>query len=87
MSTNNIADRSRSLTARDVDLIGKRFGKLFVLRGTSDGRERWGWLCRCDCGQLEVFTVDQLRAGKVHACRFCGPKQDFIKTPASAGGW
>lgn len=51
-------------------LVGKRFGKLVVLRHA--GRTNSGeftWLCLCDCGDLSTPTGSTLRSGRTIACQ------------------
>lgn len=57
-----------------IDLTGRRFGSLIVVRHvpsaeTNDGRA--GWLVRCDCGREKTVNADALRRGKITSCR-CG---------------
>lgn len=57
---------------RAKDLIGRRFGRLTVIRraGTlSDGSASWD--CRCDCGNIRVSIYRLLRSGRVYACKDC----------------
>lgn len=52
-----------------IDLSGKRFGRLLVLR--QDGRTKSGqikWLCRCDCGQEKAPRSGDLRSGDTTSC-------------------
>lgn len=42
-----------------LDLVGRRFGKLLVLKRTGSGRGGM-WLCRCACGQEEEFPARRL---------------------------
>lgn len=42
-----------------LDLVGRRFGKLLVLKRTGSGRGGT-WLCRCDCGREEEFPARRL---------------------------
>lgn len=55
-----------------ADLIGQRFGRLFVLRETvrnsSNNRQ---WLCRCDCG-CEVAVTTSSLTSKRNNTRSCG---------------
>lgn len=52
-----------------VNLVGKRFGKLTVIKrtGTTERREAL-WLCACDCGGLTETTTCKLRSGHVQSC-------------------
>lgn len=52
-----------------VDLVGKRFGRLTVVRranGYKDHRLRWA--CLCDCGQEKVVLGDSLKCGRTQSC-------------------
>lgn len=59
-----------------VDLIGKRFGNVVVLRWAEDRRSPGGhinvyYLCRCDCGNEKVMYSQNLRQGHTKSCG-CG---------------
>jgi len=50
------------------ELIGKRFGRLLVLRRTED---RWAhrfWTCLCDCGKEVVVRGESLYRGETKSC-------------------
>jgi len=52
-----------------IDMTGKRFGYLTVLR--QDGRYKNGrllWMCRCDCGKEWRVEGTNLRRGQVKGC-------------------
>lgn len=50
--------------ARGVDLTGKRFGRLVVLkRIPSNGSGKRYHLCRCDCGNIKKILSTSLRKG------------------------
>lgn len=58
---------------RSVDITGKRYGKLVVLRKTT-GRDSAGcvlWECRCDCGNIKLVSTNCLNTGSVQSCG-CG---------------
>lgn len=53
-----------------VDLTGKRFGKLTVLR-LSKGRDKHGflqWVCLCDCGNETLAPTSALNTGHRTSC-------------------
>lgn len=61
-------------------MIGKRFGRLFVLaRSAQDGAGRYKWRCRCDCGIERDFRGDVLRRGLTVSCGCFGREQNRIK--------
>lgn len=52
-----------------IDLTGKRFGRLTVLKrcGTytyPSGNKRSKWLCKCDCGNICEVKSNSLKSGK-----------------------
>lgn len=54
-----------------IDLTGKRFGRLLVLRREGRRGKRITWLCECDCGALHVAAGANLRSGGATSCRSC----------------
>lgn len=70
-----IISKSKDLT----DMIGRRFGKLVVLRrnGTyisPSGQKKPLWLCKCDCGQETNVVSQDLKSGHTRSCG-CIPKK------------
>lgn len=60
--------------AKAVDLTGKRYGRLLVLKreGTGTGKSKYAtWLCKCDCGNLAVRTSKNLQIGYNSGCDKC----------------
>lgn len=52
-----------------ADLIGKRFGKLTVLRrGENSRKNAVQWVCRCDCGRETLVTTNSLTSGNTKSC-------------------
>lgn len=50
-----------------INIAGKRFGKLVVLRRESNGRRKH-WLCRCDCGTEKLVQSGGLIDGSTSSC-------------------
>lgn len=50
--------------ARGLDLLGKRFGRLLVIKlvGAVEGKRGIQWLCKCDCGNKVMYNTSNLRA-------------------------
>lgn len=63
-----------------VDLTGKRFGRLVVIRCTGSrkqGKRRFKfWLCQCDCGGFTEVRTAHLTTGQTSGC---GCKQKLPK--------
>lgn len=52
-----------------LDLTGKRFGRLLVIRFLEvRGRNRVTWECKCDCGNTSSHTTDALRSKRANSC-------------------
>lgn len=48
----------------DMDLIGKKFGKLTVIKKSSVS----SWLCRCDCGNEITVCTSKLTSKHTRSC-------------------
>lgn len=56
---------------RSIDLTGKRFGNLLVLRKVKNHNKRntsQKWLCKCDCGKETISSLDALKSGNQVSC-------------------
>lgn len=51
---------------KDLDLTGRRFGKLTVQEKSNKGRSRW--ICKCDCGNTREFVAYRLMDGHNVSC-------------------
>ena len=51
-----------------LNLIGKKFGKLTVIKQLESRKERSNWLCQCDCGNFKEVTSDLLIKGETKSC-------------------
>lgn len=52
-----------------TDIIGKRFGKLTVLRrGENNSRGEARWVCKCDCGRETLVITNNLNCGNTRSC-------------------
>ena len=51
-----------------IDLTGRRFGKLKVIKRTLNDGNQPTWLCKCDCGKEIIVRGDQLRYKKIKSC-------------------
>lgn len=56
------------IDSKKHDLLGKKFGKLTVIKdaGTKNGRTQY--LCKCDCGNEIVVYAVNLEIGKTKSC-------------------
>lgn len=55
-----------------IDLIGKKFGRLTVVKRSIDSKWRQSrqarWLCKCECGKEKIINGSNLRAGYTKSC-------------------
>lgn len=57
------------ISARQPELVGKRFGRLVLLeRISAVGSKHVAWMCRCDCGVVKSLVIDGLRSGRTKSC-------------------
>jgi hypothetical protein len=54
-----------------ADIVGKRFGKLVVVKYYDTKGKNSRWLCKCDCGNEKVVSCHHL-LGKVKPTQSCG---------------
>ena len=54
---------------KKIDLIGKKFGRLIVIK--EYGRDKYGhiiWECKCDCGNIINVCTSNLNNGGTLSC-------------------
>lgn len=52
-----------------IDMIGKKFGKLTVIKKTTATKNgSIVWECKCDCGKTRLATSKELNSGRVKSC-------------------
>lgn len=51
-----------------VDLTGRQFGRLFVIRREPKPGRRVHWLCLCDCGTPTIVIASNLRRKLTRSC-------------------
>jgi|SRR5208282_367021 len=56
------------MSRRKIDLVGKRFGLLKVIREKGKRGDHRAWLCLCDCGKTRIVTTGNLRRGRTRSC-------------------
>lgn len=59
---------------RPLNLAGKRFGYLVVLRRAENQGRRVAWLCKCDCGEETAVPAVRLVQGRRKSCAKNGHK-------------
>ena len=62
----------KNTTPATIDMIGKRYGKLVVLKeaGRDNQRQRL-YLCQCDCGSQAILRGYKIRQGDALSCGHC----------------
>ena len=51
-----------------IDLTGKKFGRLTVIKKLDKRGNEWYWYCRCDCGNFCESRGVSLRSGTKKSC-------------------
>jgi hypothetical protein len=60
-----------------IDLTGKEFGRLVVIKATTFPETgRLGWLCRCKCGKEKIIVGGSLKRGATVSCG-CRMRETF----------
>lgn len=60
------------------DLVGKKFGKLTVIKRAKNRGHNTCWLCQCECGNLKEALASNLKTGVTNSCG-CITKEKIIK--------
>jgi hypothetical protein len=53
---------------RKLNLLDKRFGRLVVIKETSNIGRWTAWVCKCDCGNEVVVKTHELQLGDTQSC-------------------
>lgn len=57
------------MSAEAIPMIGRRFGRLVVIRRSEVTRGKEAdWVCRCDCGGKKITRGTCLRSGVTQSC-------------------
>jgi hypothetical protein len=59
-----------------IDITGKKFGRLTVIRQEYIKNHHVYWFCKCDCGNECVIKGDRIKSGHTKSCGCL--KQEFI---------
>jgi hypothetical protein len=66
-----------------IDLVGKKFGKLYITSFFEKENRSYIWNCICDCGNLLTRSTGQLnrgqKLGRVQSCRKCAQRANKSK--------
>lgn len=55
-------------STKPLELQGKRFGRLTVIKQTDNHHKGRHWLCRCDCGNMVEVSSYSLNKGITRSC-------------------
>ena len=79
-------EHNRPYKGNLIDMVGKRFGRLIVIKriypNTKNREKRW--LCKCDCGDEKIVRGWSLRNGDTQSCG-CLQKEVMNKRRLSPG--
>jgi hypothetical protein len=53
---------------KKVDISEKRFGRLVVIKDAYSRKNRWYWLCKCDCGNEITVLSNSLLSCNTTSC-------------------
>lgn len=49
-------------------LVGKKFGRLTVIKQDANYKSRKKWICECECGNVKSIFQDALTSGRTKSC-------------------
>ena len=64
-----------------IELSGHKFGRWTALQFSSPR----AWLCRCDCGTMQLVDGGSLRAGRTAGCIRCNPGIGHLRKHGGCG--
>ncbi len=64
-----------------IDLTGKKFGKLTVIKRASNQGRNTRWECLCECGNIKINQGGSLKNGRVVSCGCKKIKHGMRKSP------
>lgn len=67
--------------SRHIDLTGKEFGTLTVIKRVRIQRGYATWLCRCTCGAEIEVRGDKLRRGEKKDCNYWKHRSEYFTDP------
>lgn len=70
---------------RLIDLTGRKFGRLSVIRRSGVYHGCAAWLCRCECGSEKVVSGKYLRSGSTQSCG-CLHNEQLVSRSTTHGG-
>ncbi len=75
---NNLKGKEKITTSAIIDLTGKTFGKLIVIKQSDKRASNGGvyWHCKCECGREKDILGQSLRNG---SCTSCGSHSNISK--------
>src|SRR5690625_1924022 len=59
-----------------MDLTGQRYGQLTVIKEVDrNANNHRQWFCKCDCGNVKIIRMNNLRDGTTKSCGCLGPER------------
>ena len=54
--------------AKTTSMVGRQFGRLYVIKKSTDSGKSDMWICNCECGREKVAYGVDLRRGHTQSC-------------------
>lgn len=61
------------------DLIGKRFGRLTILKIKREYKKNIKAVCSCDCGNIKEIQLEKVVSGSTKSCGCLKKEQDAVR--------
>lgn len=65
---NRIALRKGQFMGKFIDLAGKKFGRLTVIKRIYNNKNATYWLCKCECGKEKIIRGTSLTSNNTKSC-------------------
>ena len=59
---------ARGTNFKKINLVGKKFNRLTILKESGKKGSNYTWLCKCDCGNEVVIPGNLLTTGRTKSC-------------------
>ncbi len=70
---------------KSPDFVGKRYGRLVIIKSLPNVRQNSTWECVCDCGAVKAVAARHLRSGGTKSCGCWG--RENVTAANTKHGW
>lgn len=60
---------------KSIDITGKKYNKLTVIKKSYSTKKGLYWECECECGEICYATSSDLKRGRINFCKRCNDEK------------